>query len=75
MTSPRMSLVRSRQFPGLRVICDVSNFGLTSYTTAALPDRVYTGLDAAERSPSIALLEADLGHHAPPHALGVIALL
>lgn len=60
MTSPRMSLVRSRIYDGLRAICDVSNFGLTSYTTAALPDRVYTGLDAAERPPSIALLEADL---------------
>jgi SNF2 family DNA or RNA helicase len=55
-----MSLVRSRHYNGLRAICDVSNFGLTSYTTAALPDRVYTGLDAAERPPSIALLEADL---------------
>lgn len=61
MTLPdRLSLVRSTKATGLRTVIDASAFGFTSYTTASFPDRVYTGLDAAERPPSVLHGEAEI---------------
>ena len=65
---PRLSLVRSSRYPGLRAISNVSNFGYISYDTAAFPDRLYAGMDAAGRPPSIVHSEAeiDVTHVATP---------
>jgi superfamily II DNA or RNA helicase len=56
----RLSIVRSAKTTGLRAVVDASAFGFVSYTTASLPDRVFTGLDAARRPPSVLHGEADI---------------
>src|SRR5687768_4999746 len=57
---PRLSLVRSPRYPGLRAVADVSSFGFVSYSTVALPDRLFSGLDAAERPPSVLHSEPEI---------------
>src|SRR5262245_49928618 len=57
---PRLSLVRSPRSVGLRAVADVSAFGFVNYTTAALPDRLYSGLDSAERPPSVLYSEPEI---------------
>lgn len=53
----RPLLVRSPRAPGLRAVVGETSFGYTSYATASLPDRVFVGLDSAERPPSVQLQE------------------
>lgn len=67
-TPPRLSLIRSRQSAGLRAVYTVSSFGYPSYGTASLPDRLYTGLDAARRPISVIPMEpvADVEHVPTP---------
>ena len=55
--SSRPLLVRSPRAGGLRAIIGEQSFGYPSYVTASLPDRVYVGLDSAERPPSVQLAE------------------
>jgi len=53
----RPLLVRSPRAEGLRAIIGETTFGYPTYATASLPDRVFTGLDAAERPQSVQLQE------------------
>jgi superfamily II DNA or RNA helicase len=53
-------LVRSKKSEDLRTICGESRFGFVSYYTAALPDRLYVGLDDAQRPTSLRLNEPEL---------------
>src|SRR3954462_4356358 len=46
-------LIRSSRAPGVRSVLGVSNFGYKSYFSSALPDRLYIGLDDAQRPPSL----------------------
>ncbi len=69
---PRLSLVRSSRYPGLRAISNISTFGYVSYDTAALPDRLYVGMDAAERPPSVVHGEADIDIQHVPTPLEVL---
>jgi len=69
----RLSLIRSPKAPGLRAVADASAFGFVTYTTSALPDRVYSGLDAAERPPSVLHGEADIDVQHPPTPLEFLA--
>lgn len=65
----RLSLIKSPTAPGLRAVADASSFGFVSYTTSALPDRVFVGLDAAERPPSVLHGEAEIDVEHPPSPL------
>jgi superfamily II DNA or RNA helicase len=56
----RLSLIRSPKAAGLRSVAEASAFGFVSYTTVALLDRLYVGLDTAERPPSVMHGEADI---------------
>ncbi len=53
-------LVRSKRGDDLRSICGETRFGFVSYFTAALPDRLYVGLDDAQRPPSMRMNEPEL---------------
>jgi superfamily II DNA or RNA helicase len=53
----RPLLLRSPRAGGLRTIIGEINFGYPTYATASLPDRVFVGLDSAERPPSVQLQE------------------
>jgi len=57
---PRLSLVRSPNGWDLRAVADVNEFGFLRYLTASLPDRLYAGLDDAERPASVNYDEADV---------------
>lgn len=58
MSQVAPSLVRAPQYPGFRALIDVSTFGYARYTLAALPDRLYTGLDEAQRPQNIVQVAA-----------------
>lgn len=58
MTAPLPALVRSTEYPGLRALLDVSTFGYPRYTLAALPERLYSGLDEAQRPADVVQVPA-----------------
>ncbi|WP_437322379.1 S8 family serine peptidase [Sorangium sp. So ce394] len=60
MDKRSITLVRSVQDTDLRAVCGYSNFGFVQYNTASLPDRLYSGLDAASRPQSFRIGEAEL---------------
>lgn len=60
MTEAIFVLVRSQKAHGLRGVCGYSNYGYVQYNTAALPDRIHTGLDNASRPPTVLLMEPEL---------------
>ena len=47
------ALIRSARATGIRSVFGVASFGYKSYLSASLPDRLYVGLDDAQRPPSI----------------------
>lgn len=50
MTAPNIpSLIRSSRADGLRAVFGVGYFGYQTYFSAALPDRLYSGKDEAQR--------------------------
>lgn len=69
----RLSLIRSPKAAGLRAVADASAFGFISYVTSAMPDRVYVGLDGAERPPSVLHGEADIDVRHVPTPLEYLA--
>lgn len=52
-------LVRSRVAEGLRAVYGTSDFGYPQLAHSALPDRVYVGLDEAQRPPSVVHAEPE----------------
>jgi superfamily II DNA or RNA helicase len=57
--APRLSLIRSQKSKGTRAVFGVDPFGYVKYSSAALPDRVYVGLDSAQRPESVIHLEPE----------------
>jgi superfamily II DNA or RNA helicase len=47
------ALIKSAKADGVRAVYGIGEFGYRSYFSASLPDRLYTGLDEAQRPPSI----------------------